>query len=143
MAYRIKFERRAKEELTRAQDTYGTDFREESNGWLKQLAYEAERQTYSISIDTQELAESALEALEKKTDWQYSWRRLLNSSWKTKLRALLAVVKKRRPPYEQRSAPGRFVILGSFDADVTAHFEIDHAQKCVIFRLFDGLPGEE
>ncbi len=141
MAYDIWFERRAQDELREAQDTYGTEFREATEAWLSRLAAEAEARNHETSVDLVEWTESVLS--NNPSSWGHSWRRWLSSHLGDQLRAVVAIAKKRCPPWELRTSMERFTVLGLFSAEVLVHFEVDHVHKRVIMRQFLGLPGQE
>jgi len=139
--YRIFFERHAWDELSQAQEDYGTEFREGTDQWLRQLATEAETRDYELSVDLVEWTNSVLSS--SPSSWGHSWHRWLGSRFGVQLRALLTLAKKRCPPWELRTSPERFTVLGCITVDVLVHFEVDHIDKRVIMRQFLGLPGQE
>jgi hypothetical protein len=140
MLYASFFQKDAKANLQEAQNIY-PGFRKTVNEWLDRLASEAEGRDYEISIDILAVIETVL--ARKPSSWRFSWRRWLSASFIDKIRAIGTVAKKRCPPWELRSALKHFTVVGAFDCEVTAHFEVDHVDKRIIFRQFDGLPGQD
>jgi hypothetical protein len=140
MAYRVKYHREAKSSLDAAQHDYGPTFRQETNAWLSELVSEAERGNHSLSVDAKELLEAAADA--DPQSLRRSWKRWLSAPALDKLRALLVIVRKRCPPWELRAAPRLFSVVDSFSCEIVAFYEIDHVEGRVIFRHFDGLPGQ-
>jgi hypothetical protein len=141
VAYTIQIERRTSGELAQAQDDYGSDFREATEGWLHRLAEEAETRDYELSMDLLEWTESVLGT--QTSAWGHSWRRWRESSFGDRLRAILAIAKKRCPPWELRSSIERFTALGAITLEIIVHFEVDHVNKQIRILQFLGLPGQE
>jgi hypothetical protein len=144
MPYDIRYQRDAKADLDSALGTYGADFQADMMGWLAQLAKEAEAKEHTLSLDFEQVL-GTLEQVASSTtgSWQHSWRRFKGATWATRARAILALVRLRKPPWELRASRHWFHVLGSFNAEVFVYFEVDHVNKRIIVRLFDGLPGQE
>jgi hypothetical protein len=139
--YSIVYERRAKMELEDAKETYGGTFREEVDRWQTDLVRDAENRVYSVSIDAAAMMEAAVQS--RPSSWRLSWKRWLSAPLIKKIQAILLVVGKRCPPWEFRASAMRFTVVNAFDCEVVAFYEVDHVARRVIFRLFDGLPGQE
>jgi hypothetical protein len=127
--------------LSEAQTTYGGEFREETNGWLSALAAEAETRDSSLSIDFAEAIEAALST--EPRSWGHSLRNWFKAPIADKVRAILAAIRKRCPPWEMRAAVRWFTVISAFDSEIVAYYEVDHVKKRMIFRRFEGLPGQE
>jgi hypothetical protein len=142
MSYNRKFVDKTKEEMEECLNVYGHTFREEVYAWLDRIVGAAEQKDKgSVStLDFGELLEAA--ANTKPKNWQLSWKRWLTSPLQEKAKAVWHVIRNRKPPWELRSAARWFVLLGSIPAEIVAFYEVDHLKKIVIFRYFEGLPGQ-
>ena len=143
MSYRIRFRARAKQELLIAKQ-YGVEFSEELDSWLADIAEACHRRDSSISIDLIELLDEGTQAVENSSAWKQAWKRWRNAAPVEKLKALVVFLKKRCPPWELRATSKWFTgILGVFDCDIHAYFEVNHVAGEVVFTMFTGLPGED
>lgn len=139
-SYAIRYERTAKHELSDAQDIYGQTFREDTNRWLDELSSRVGEETDHSSVDLLELLEEARRV--NTNSWRHTWRRFMKSTLLEKVTAILLVMKG-RIPWKLRAAARRFTVINCFDCEIIAFFEVDHVGKKIVFRLFDGLPGQE
>jgi hypothetical protein len=139
MAYRLRYEAEAKAEIQEAKDTYPGSFAAAVNAWLLLLAAEAEGGTYPLSLDAEDWLEAAEGAIESR---RHLWNKFWEVGSRDKVRALIAFVKKRRPPWELRTATKPFTIPGDSCHEVTAVYEVNHVEKEIRFRMFVGLPAQ-
>lgn len=95
MSYRVRFRQRARQEFERCRD-YGSEFHDKLTLWLSDLADGAEKGTDSSSIDPLQILDEALDG--GTDDWEESWRRLWEKAPVNRIRALIAVLRKRSPP---------------------------------------------
>jgi hypothetical protein len=142
MPYATRYRERAKRELEHFTGPYDEEFRQALHSWLNQLAAEAQGKNYSLSIDALDLLNAVEEGADP-GDWPGAWKRWKEASWRDKLRALLVILRKRRPPWEFRGAVQTFPVLsGAFHCEVHALYEVAHVDRQVIFTKFTGLPGQ-
>lgn len=141
--YRIRFRKRAKEELKRGK-SYSTQFSDELDAWLEDIARSASEKRTSDSIDLEQLLEEGINLADNPSTWNHLWKRWWGSTLIDKAKALLVVLGKRSAPWQIRATSRWFHgILGAFDCEVQVCFEIDHVKRQVIFTKFIGLPGED
>lgn len=139
MQYRIRFRKRAKKELLIAKE-YGNQFSEELDHWLQSIVEFPEGSTQSI--DFLQLLEDGERVLLNELSWKSIWMKWWKLTPISKVRAMISTIKRRSPPWEMRCSSRWFTgILGSFDCEVCAVFEVDHVEHVVVFTLFTGLPG--
>ncbi len=138
--YANKYEREAKKELEEAKETYGGAFRDEVDDWLNSVVLEVERRESNLSVSVMDMMLEATQS--KQGSWQFSWKKWLDAKLIAKFKAILFIVNNRCPPWELRAAICRFTVMSTFDCEITAYFEVNHVDRQVVFRLFDGLPGQ-
>lgn len=144
MPYKIRFRRRAKQELVLAQ-SYSAEFGEQLNQWLIDIAVSIVPGKKDFAIDMTVVLEAGIDLIPEGTSpWKTSWSRFCTAGHLEKLRALVALVKKRRPPWELQTTSRWFPqILNAFDCEAHAVFEVNHVDGEVIFTMFAGLPGQD
>ena len=143
MSYRIRFRARAKADLQIAKQ-YSTQFSDDLDAWLTEIAASCQRRDSSNSIDLIELLDHGTKAIEHSTAWEKAWKRWWSAAPFEKLKALVVFLRKRCPPWELRATSKWFTgILGAFDCDVCAYYEVNHVAGEVVFATFTGLPGED
>lgn len=74
MSYRIRFRTRAKEELQRAK-RYGSDFSNDLDQWLNDIATSAANQSTSDSIDLLQLLEKGVDLAGNPGSWKHMWKK--------------------------------------------------------------------
>lgn len=141
MAYKQCYERTSKDELESSCSIYGGTFSSHIHEWLSELANDELCKNDVEAIDFSSLVEIA--ATSPPSSWKQSWRRFLNANLVEKFKAILSFIKNRRLPWELRVAQRRFTVITTFQVEVVVFYELDHVNKRIIFRLFDGLPGQE
>lgn len=143
MRYRIRFRRRAKEELSRAKQ-YSSQFSHDLDEWLSDIASSVENRSSTQSIDVVDILEKGINASGNPGPWTAAWAKWWQATPIDKVRAVIAFLKTRSPPWELRATAKWFTgILGAFDCEVHAYFEVNHVDGEVIFTQFTGLPGED
>jgi hypothetical protein len=143
MRYRIRFRTSAKEELLRAKK-YSMQFSQELDEWLEDIAASSHRRDALKSIDLLDLLEQGINIAENLSPWKSVWKKWWKAAPIEKVKALITVLKKRCPPWQLRATSKWFSgILGAFDCEVHAYFEVNHVDGEVIFTKFAGLPGED
>jgi len=143
MLYRTRFRRRAKEELKRAK-RYSSDFSDDLDQWLADIANSSTEQVTSDSIDLLQLLDEGAELAENPSRWKYLWKKWWASTPIKKVEALIIVIRKRCPPWHIRATSRWFCgILGAFDCEVHACYEVNHIDREIVFTKFIGLPGED
>jgi hypothetical protein len=106
--YQVKYQRNAARERDWLCHTYGDSFRHGYSAWLTELSEDLAQGRDDAHFDLQEV----LDAIEKEnlSNWHRSYKRFLEAGYRDKLRALLAVLRNRRPPWQLRGAAR--VIMG-------------------------------
>jgi hypothetical protein len=97
MAYAIRYERHAREDLDVACETYGQEFRAAIQDWFTEIAEAAEKRE-PMGQDVQQAAD--VFGKEVLSSAKHSVRRWRAASAYEKFRALLLLLTKRRPPWE-------------------------------------------
>ena len=143
MSYRIRFHHKARVELDLCCETYPC-MREPLWLWLHALAEEAEHPRDRFSFDIEDLPPYLAKAFEPfESSWEYTVDRLGEATWGEDMKAILKIVRTRRPPWQLRAAWRAFAVLGAtFHCWPIVFFDVDHVGKQVVIRLFDGLPGQ-
>ena len=138
MAYQIRFYEGAKQELEACRQTYSPHDAKKIDDWLMDIAEASELGNESISQDAFEL----LEELEKeKGEWKCSWDHWKAADGTQKLKALLKVLRTRKPPWRYRMTMRWFSFLDDlFTREVHAHFFVDDVECKIVFIKFYGLP---
>jgi hypothetical protein len=144
MPYRIRFRRRAKAEFTQAQG-YSTQFGDELSRWLNDIAIAVDPGEKELSADLTVILESCIDLIpEAESPWKASWVRWKRAGNLEKLRAVIALVKTHRPPWELHATSRWFPqILNAFDCEAHTIFEVNHVDREVVFTKFAGLPGQD
>ena len=136
-------ERDAEEKLEAAQEMYGSSFSAEINAWLADLVSTVAHSNDTQSVELTELLENLIATDAR--PWRASLSRWTGLPVRDKLRALLTVIKRHRPPWEIRVAARRLTLLGGLDTEVVVYFAVDHATRQVTVLGFEepGLSGED
>jgi hypothetical protein len=143
VVYDIRYERAAKAELEAALGTYDAEFGGTVMRWLADLASEAQARGHSLSTDFEDLLATAEQVVrESGGSWGLSWQRFREAGWVQRVRAVIALVRNRKPPWELRASRRLFRVLDAFGTEVLVFYEVDHVGKRIVIRLFDGLPGQ-
>jgi hypothetical protein len=139
VAYRIRYCKRARNELDECCETYGQDLREGLLHWLRQIAEQPNEAVESLDVG--ELLKGAIlgDALRQ---WRHSWKKLWTAAGIERFRALYYAIRKRQPPWQLKMTVRWFHVLDQFWAEVHVHFAVDHMREEVIIVKFDGLPGQ-
>lgn len=141
MAYKVEFRRRAKKEFQDAAH-YTSEFREGLSRWLTEIAVREELNSPSGSIGMDEVIERLQSDV--LADSRYALEKWKEASLVEKLAAIYYMIVRREFPWELRFTVRWFYgILGAFDCEVHAYYEVDHVKKRVVFTMFTGLPGQE
>jgi hypothetical protein len=69
--------------------------------------------------------------------WLKAVEKLKKASPLIALKALLAAVRNRAPPWEFRFSSATFELVAGVWADIHAWFEVDHVEKRVVFTLIE------
>ena len=146
MAYVIRYKPRAKQQLEQCREDYGT-FTASVEEWLRGLANAAERQDKTIAFELGNAVEVVASGVESPSSWAESFRRWVEAPGKTKLKALLATLRKLCPPWELLSSGAPLPFLGHGTCEVHVHYLVDHVGddehgKKIVVALFKGLPGQ-
>lgn len=112
--------------------------------WLNDIADSSARQSTSDSIDLFQLFEEGADLTENPGTWKQMWRNWWAATPIDKVKTLITVLAKRCPPWQIRGTSRWFSgILGTFDCEVHAWYEVNHVDEEIIFAKFIGLPGED
>ena len=133
-SYTVKHHRDAAKERDWLFATYGESLREGYNNWMKELQDNAgAKQLADWTVDL----EVAFDDLQKQRlpDWARSFKRFQQAGFREKLRALLSVVKNRRPPWQLKAAsrpiPG---LDGVILISVGIVFDINDIERIIAVR---------
>lgn len=140
MAYAIQYRLSARQSLNDCQATYGACLAGPVQEWLKRLAHEADGGTYRLSIDAWALFE-AVANNPNPTAWTRASKVWLNAPLMTKIRAIVAILSTRRPPWEFRAASETLQFLGTCSYEATVFYDIDHVERRIIVTTLDLPPG--
>jgi len=139
--YRIRFERKSREQLDKCCADYGKEVCDELWGWLHELAESAEANTLdSCSADFVQFLDDLANDIDK-GDLPFSLETWREKDVLTKIRALITLIRRRRPPWQLRHAY-RHVRVFFESVEVHVICEIDNVQKTLIVRKFMDLPGQ-
>lgn len=139
--YRICFERKAREQLDNCCNDYGEEISADLWKWLEGLAESAEAKALdSCSSDFVEFLDNLTSDLEK-SDLPFSIKKWKRENFLTKIKAVLVLIRQRRPPWQLRHAY-RSIQVFYRPVEVHAICEIDNVQKKLIVRKFIDLPGQ-
>lgn len=143
MSYKTRFVRSAKEELRQCYEDYPC-LKEHLEAWLTELASCAERHDETGSWDISELPSSLASAMSPtKSSWAATQEHLGECSWMETLKAIVELVRRRKPPWQLRASWRVFSVLnGAFHCMIVVFYDVDHVSKQIVVRLFDGLPGQ-
>ncbi len=134
MAYKRKFVASARAEFDWLSRDYDDDFARELELWLFGLVRDAENRDWSTSLDASEILQDLLgDGSKQETTLQRNLKRLRSATAIERLKALLAVIRRRCPPWQFRTASRWFKILGSISVEIEVYYEIDHVEERVIF----------
>lgn len=143
MSYRIRFLRSAKAELEKCCRAYAC-MGEPLSAWLGALAQEAELHEERLSFDIANLPVYLSRVVSPiESSWQATRERFQEATWTEDMKAILEIIKTRKPPWQLRASWRVFLVPG-----VASHcmpvvfFDVDHVGKQIVVRLFDGLPGQ-
>jgi hypothetical protein len=144
MPYALKMTISAKKALKKCFETYHQE--EEISSWLKRLVALAEAGIGDGSIDLGDMFRNlGIDMPDPEDfdpdDWRSSWIYFKDAELRKKIQFLIVIAAKRNPPIQLRHATETFVFLGAIWLDVSANYEINHVEKVVLFRTFEGLPG--
>ncbi len=144
MPYALKMTPSAKKALTRCFETYHQEV--EISAWLKGLVVLAELKIDGGSIDLGDvLKDAGIDAIDVENfdpnNWNSSWGYFKDVSLSKKIAILFWMISKRTPPIQLRQATETFLFLGIISLEIVANYEINHVEKWVLFRTFEGLPG--
>lgn len=143
MCYRIRFRRRAMDELCCAR-AYGETFSAALDEWVADIAADTSQRDTSRSFDVLTLFEDVLNAAANPTPWKAAWMTWCQATPLEKIQALVILLRRRCPPWELRVTSRWFRgVLGVLDCEVHAYYEVNHVKQEVVFTKFDGLPGED
>jgi hypothetical protein len=134
--YDIRYLSRAKQEAVQLRETYSREFVHHFDNWLRYLAEQASDPSSNASIDASELVEQ-LSDEHVTTKWQLAWRRFATATMQEKLRAILVVLAKRRPPWELRMSSAWFELVPGVSTGIEVFYAVDHPNRRVIFHLFE------
>ena len=139
--YRIRFERRARQQLDQCCSDYGDEVCGELWTWLERLAEAAEANTLEgCSADFLLFLEELAGEIEQ-GDLAFSLQTWKRKDWLTKLKALITLIRGRKPPWQLRHA-SELVRVFSQSVEVYVICEIDHVNRSLIVRKFVDLPGQ-
>ena len=141
MAYAIRYKPAARRQLDQCREDYPT-FAATVEAWLRGVATAAERQDEAISFELADLLELAASGAESSDAWALSLRNWLDASAKDKLKALVATLRKRCPPWQFRGSVAPLPFLDYSTCEVHAYYLVDHVEQRIIIALFKGLPGQ-
>lgn len=137
--YRIRYDEETKAELEMAYEIYGSRFKGEFTEWLELIATAAANPQDTNTLDLLEVLENAENW---KEDVRLSFQELCKTNLLGKIRALLSIVRRRKPPWQLRTVWQFFRIVDSFTCEVHAYFIVSHSERTVTFYLIEGLPGQ-
>lgn len=153
MAYDKRYRQHAKEELARAQATYGSRFTSETEALLDSICQDtekSERFKNGPSLTSAFFLEFASEfldvAVDQMTDLnrrKYIIDRFWNASLRDKARGFLRLIETGEFPYDIRVQLRWFRPVDTVANEVFVYYEVDHVERIVVFTKFAGLPGEE
>lgn len=92
MRYRIRFRRRAKEELSRAKQ-YSSQFSHDLDEWLSDIASSVENRSSTQSIDVVDILEKGINASGNPGPWTAAWAKWWQATPIDKVRAVIAFLK--------------------------------------------------
>ena len=137
MAYDIKYRTGAKKDANYLRSTYGQNFSDELDRRLQLLAEAAEKKDDSQSIDGLEALSQLDEIPTDSSQWRYSLRKLRESDYPTRLRAIVVLLRKKCPPWEFRFSSHMMKLLDRISHEVQFYYEIDHVDRRVIFTVIE------
>jgi len=143
MSYRIRFQRSAKAELDQCCRVYAC-MGGALLAWLGTLAQEAELHEERLSFDIANLPAYLSRVVSPiESSWRATWERFQEATWTEDMKAILEIIKTRKPPWQLRASWRVFPVLGGASHCMpVVFFDVDHVGKQIVVRLFDGLPGQ-
>ena len=150
MPYNVLYRREFKRQKDECCRTYNTE--DEINAWLRSIIKSAENRESSDSLDIIAILEQQLEGDQPEEEesfrtlpskWLHSWQKFKAAPFVQKAKLVLAAIRTATAPCELRAACEEFGFLDNlFTERVFVYYEIDHANRRVVFREWDGLPGQ-
>lgn len=141
MAYSVRYQRAAGAERDYLKDTYGQSFREAYDQWVILIATRAAaNDKFEDAGDLPAVLDDALDH-NKLADWKQSWQEFRSAGFRDKIKAVLSVLRRRRPPLrtlimENQKLPG---LDGYLTLSVRLYLEIDDVNQRIIVRLVEHL----
>ena len=139
MPYDIRYRKTARGELDWLLSTYGQDFADAWDEWTQLISERSEAKDQKGSIDFIEAVEDATRIFD---DAEHgSLKRLFKKRWNDssmwdKLRAVVAALKKRTPPWQIRFSTRTLYCLGKgVPVDLEIYYEIDHPGRRVVIMM--------
>jgi len=139
MPYTVRHRIRARIELEKCREDYA-QYASDLDSWVARLADAVERKDVAISWDICALLDTVTSA--DPGAWADAARTWIRASTRAKMRALVAALRKRCPPWEFRMSIAAVPFLG-FPWEVHIYYEVDHTEGQVVITKYDGLPGED
>ena len=143
MGYSSKISPSAKHALRVCFKTYNQ--RDEMMAWLNGLVSMAEgRQSDRVSIDLGEiLPKMELPTEEELSDqnWRATWEFFRKSGVVKKFSTILEIIRGRIPVELRYSSQIFSYLTGAVTEEIGVYYEVNHVEKCVVFRTFSNLPG--
>lgn len=144
--YTIRYRKRARQELNACIACHDPAFANDVYSWLDELAEEAARNGSSVSSDAQTFLEK-LAAPGVPPTPRTGLPRWLSEDVLNKLRAVLALLRDRCPPWQFRMAMNVFIVRNTQSpiptqspGVVTVLYEVDRGNKRVVVTIFPDLP---
>lgn len=145
MSYRVRFRRSAKAELRSCCEVY-TCMVEPLSQWLDELAGDAAGGDHEVSVSIEALLSGLVETGDQSpltlSAWQLFRERFTRLGLVGKIKALLVLLRRRRPPWEVRAAVRVFQVLGTFHSEVAVVYEVNHPDRELVVTKWEGLPGQ-
>ena len=140
--YTVKHHRAAATERNWLCETYGQSFRSGYARWMDELAdRSAEVRGDANAFDLEEwlgaIEQQTFDAIQNKSlaNWARSLKKFRQAPYLEKLRALLAVVRNRRPPWQLKGSHRAIMALdGQLAINVGLVFELNDAARLVVVR---------
>jgi len=141
MAYAVRYQRDAGAERDYLKETYGQSFREAYDLWVISIATRAaENDKFEDAGDLPTVLDDALND-NRLADWKQSWQVFRSAGFRDKIKAVLSVLRKRKPPLrslilENHGLPG---LDGVLSLAVRLYFEIDDVNARILVRVVEHL----
>lgn len=129
-------------ELQARYEMYGERFKEEVEKWLELLAKAGARNQELDGFSRRLDADLDDIHAGKLSGWRHTWRQWSQEPWLSRIRAILHVLTRTKPPWELWEGERPFSsVASSFSCRIGTTFKVDRLNSTVNFIWFTGLPG--